>query len=117
MRDPFYDSPEWRDFAPRIRLRDRGRCTVGRFLGGACSGVLHVNHIRPRREYPELAFDPDNCGTVCARHHPEWEALARALRARREVAALPPCRHHHPYAAGREECDRRRARERGLVEA
>jgi 5-methylcytosine-specific restriction endonuclease McrA len=113
MRDPFYDTPEWRSFAERIRVRDDRRCTVGRFLGGACHGPLHVNHIRPRREYPELAFDEDNVGTVCARHHPMWEALVRAILTRR----LPPCRHNHPYPQGRLECERRRARERGLLAA
>lgn len=111
LRDPFYDSSEWREFAAGIRERDGHRCTVGWLLGGDCSGHLHVNHVIPRREAPHLQFAPDNCGTVCASHHPQWEALRRTLVSRRTV---PPCRHRHPYKEGAEACRRRRARELGV---
>jgi 5-methylcytosine-specific restriction endonuclease McrA len=112
MPDSFYDSQEWRDFRDRIRSRDSHRCTVARLLGGRCSGVLHVHHIEPRSERPDLELDEDNCATVCAAHHPVWESLRRFLqRCRRE---LPPCTHHHPYKSGREACDRRRARDLGI---
>lgn len=112
MADPFYDTPEWDRLTERVKRRDGSRCTVARLLGGQCSPVLHVHHIEPRSERPELALEEDNCATTCAVHHPTWESLRRFLqRARRP---LPPCGHNHPYKSGREACDRRRARELGI---
>lgn len=113
MEDSFYNTPGWRRLRARVIARDGGRCTVARLLGGACSGSLHVHHIEPRTERPDLALEEDNCATVCGAHHPTWESLRRWLRARRTV---PPCNHRHPYPEGREECARRRAREMGLHE-
>ena len=105
--DTFLSSPEWVDARDGARARDGNRCSVGRLLGGPCRGVLHVNHIVPRRDRPELALDPDNLGTCCASHHPMWEAFARTIRLLR-LEELPPCRHFHPYREGRIQCDRRR---------
>lgn len=113
IRDPFYDSAEWREFAAGIRERDGHRCTVAQFLGGQCSGPLHVNHIRPRRTHPDLQFDPTNCGTACASHHPQWEKLAKALLAHQE-RQRPRCTHSHRYAWAREECERRMAEAKGV---
>lgn len=115
-RDPFYDSPEWREFAARIRERDGHRCTVGWILGGECSGILHVNHIVPRRDAPHRQFDPDNCGTACASHHPRWEALRRTLIEKR-LRKVPRCRHRHAYPGAREECERKLRRQAGLLVA
>lgn len=109
MTDGFLQSRAWLELRERIRDRDTNRCTVGRLLGGRCRGVLHVNHIIPRSERPDLALDPDNCGTACASHHPMWEAVVRTLRAL--DGELPPCGHRHPYPQGREECDRKRRRQ------
>lgn len=115
-RDPFYNTPEWREFAATIVARDGYRCTVARLLGGECSGPLHVNHIRARRRFPHLALDPDNCGTACASHHPQWERLVRAILEHQE-RRIPRCPHRHVTREGREACERRMARERGLVAA
>lgn len=109
----FYSSAEWRALRDRVRARDDNRCTVGRLLGGRCSGVLHVHHIEPVDEHPELALDEDNCLTACASHHPRWEAVARALRLA-TGETLPRCPHRHVYATGRRECEERRRR--ALVE-
>lgn len=114
MHDSFYDSPEWLALRARVIARDGSKCLVGGLLGGPCRGVLHVHHIVPRAEAPELELDEENCGSACAAHHPMWEALRRGIIRSREV--LPPCSHRHPYASGREACARRRAREAGLLE-
>lgn len=109
----FYKSPEWLALRARVIDRDGSRCTVARLLGGRCSGTLHVHHIEPRSERPELELAIDNCATTCAGHHNTWESLQLFLRrSRREV---PECRHVHPYPQGREACRRRRAREMGIV--
>lgn len=105
--DSFLTSHEWFTARDATLARDGSRCSVGRLLGGPCRGVLHVNHIVPRRDRPELALDPDNLGTCCASHHRLWEAFARAIRLLR-LEELPPCRHYHPYRQGRVDCDRRR---------
>jgi hypothetical protein len=113
MTDPFYSTAEWLALRDRVRARDGGRCTVARLLGGACAGTVHVHHIEPRADRPDLELDDDNCASVCASHHPKWEAMRRFIeRSRRE---LPPCGHQHIYASGRAECDRRRAKKLGIV--
>jgi CXCXC repeat len=111
----FYETPEWRALREKVFARDAGRCTVARLLGGACGGTIQVHHIEPLRERWDLRLDEDNCACVCARHHPQWEALRRALVNRR-VVQLPPCPHNHPYRSGREACERRRMREAGLLD-
>lgn len=113
MTDPFYSTPEWITLRERVLARDDRRCTVSRLLGGACSETLHVHHIEPRSERPDLELDEDNCATVCSSHHPAWEALRVQLE--RSRRPLPRCNHFHMYASGREACDRRRARKLGIV--
>ncbi len=114
MSDFSYDSPEWRAFSARIVERDDRRCVLRRFAGGACHHVLHVHHVEPVEERPDLAFDEDNCVTVCASHHPMLEAFRRLVR-RAGARDLPRCPHRHPTAEGRRACERKLARERGLV--
>lgn len=99
----FYSSREWRDLRERRLAADGSRCTIARLLGDECDGPLHVHHVRPVSERPDLALDFGNTATACARHHAVWEGIRR--RALRE---LPKCRHVHRYRAGREECERRR---------
>ena len=87
----------------RILARDGFRCS-GRFIGGECSAVLDVHHIRPREEG---GTDEDsNLMTLCHRHHPMLEALRRAIL-KRKSSRWKHCHHHHPYPGGREECERR----------
>lgn len=47
-----------------VKARDGDRC-------GVCGGRkdLHLHHIVPRAERPDLAADVDNGVTLCARHH------------------------------------------------
>lgn len=109
-----YNSSRWRDeVRPAALERDGHRCTVSRLLGGPCTEgrPLHVHHIVPVDE-GGAPYDLDNVGTVCARHHPMWEALRRTLarRVNRPVVPLARCRHQHRYRYGREECERRRRR-------
>lgn len=113
MADRFLDTLAWRCLRARIVARDGNRCSIAALLGGDCAGDLHVHHIEPRSERPDLALDENNCASVCAVHHPQWEAVRLFLaRARRP---LPPCRHVHRYKAGKEACDRRRAARLGIV--
>lgn len=109
MDETFYNSPEWRALSERRIVADGHRCTVGRLVGGRCRGTLHAHHIEPVEERPELRLEFENTLTVCAVHHPTWEAIGRLLRlALGDDVALPPCGHNHRYLIGKLECDRRR---------
>jgi 5-methylcytosine-specific restriction endonuclease McrA len=104
--DNFYNTPEWLALRARAIARDRGRCTVARLLGGRCGGRLHVHHIVPRAESPELALDLDNAATVCGSHHPIWESLRRTVVEKRE-RRWRRCTHAHRYPGARAACERR----------
>lgn len=106
-KDAFYNSPEWRAAREQARARDGNRCSVARLIGGSCSARLHVHHLQSIEERPDLALDLDNLLTVCSTHHPTLEAIRRLLRIIR-VIDLPPCGHHHAYAAGRIDCENKR---------
>ena len=90
----------WKDTRARILARDGG-CS-GRFLGGACSAVLDVHHIVPR----ELGgTDEDsNLMVVCHSHHPQVEAMRRAILDRRGWRTCP---HTHRSREAQSICERR----------
>jgi 5-methylcytosine-specific restriction endonuclease McrA len=111
VTDPFYTSSEWLAVREQALARDRGRCSVARLIGGDCSATLHVHHLKPRKEFPELALDLDNLLTVCASHHPTLEAVRRLLLVMR-LDSLPRCTHRHPYESGRRACEERRRRQK-----
>ena len=110
VTDPFYTSPELQRVRDRAIARDGKRCSVSRLLGGDCSATLHVHHLKPRAEYPELELDLDNLLTVCSSHHPTLEAVRRLILIVR-LDTLPRCRHKHPYESGRRACEQRRRAE------
>lgn len=106
-----YDTLKWRVVRSRTLARDGSSCTVAGLLGGACSPILHVHHIEPVAD-GGAPFDLDNLATVCARHHPMWEALRRGIVARRSApAAEVYCPHHHRSREAREICERRLRRQ------
>lgn len=113
MDETIYTSLLWRTVSSRARARDGNRCTVARLIGGDCGGVLHGHHIVPVSE-GGAAFDLDNVGTVCAVHHPTWEALRRRLVEVRERRRIR-CRHQHRSREAREQCERRLARRRSVA--
>lgn len=86
----------------RILARD-GRCS-GRFLGGRCSPVSDVHHIRPRSEGG--GDEDSNLLCLCHFHHPALEALRRAIL-RRQERQWRRCRHQHRSREARELCERR----------
>lgn len=84
--------------------RDGGRCWVARWLGGDCTGDIHVHHIVPVSKGG--TDDPDNLCAVCSRHHPMWERLRQSV-----LNARGPrwkrCPHRHTTRDGRVACERR----------
>lgn len=108
-----YDTSLWDDARAAALERDGHRCTVARWLGGACSpGPLQVHHLHAVAE-GGAPFDLDNLGTACQGHHPMWESLRRLL-VRRMLAQQEPvvCRHRHVSVEARRICEARMARER-----
>ena len=59
MSDEFLNSYQWRKVRYQALLRSDGRCEACG-AGKAQGAVLNVDHIKPRRHYPELALDIDN---------------------------------------------------------
>lgn len=86
----FYSSPEWRRVRDAVRRRD-GAC-----LECGTRRDLTVDHIIPRTQAPELAYDPENLRTLCRRCHGRVDGIRGAIetarvkreRARSEVDAF-----------------------------
>jgi 5-methylcytosine-specific restriction enzyme A len=65
--DPFYYSPEWRALRRLALKRDRYRCVVcGRGVAG--KGEARIDHVKTRRERPDLELVLSNVRTLCADH-------------------------------------------------
>lgn len=61
----FYKTREWREL--RFVALNLSEGTCGLCGAKASDGVqLHVDHIKPRSKYPELALDLDNVQILCA---------------------------------------------------
>ncbi len=61
--DGFLRSVEWRNIRQKVIDKYGGKCM--------CCGLvpdrgINVDHIKPRRYYPHLAFDLDNLQTLCS---------------------------------------------------
>lgn len=75
----FYSSREWLDlrYATLLKYGHRCQCCGSSPWHGK---VMHVDHIRPRHTYPDLALSPDNLQVLCeecnlgkgARHGGDW---------------------------------------------
>lgn len=61
----FYSSPEWKRVRYEALKRSHGRCECCG-AGPAQGAVLNVDHINPRRKFPQMALDLDNLQVLCA---------------------------------------------------
>jgi hypothetical protein len=64
-RDPFYQSIEWIRIRYEALKRGRGVCECCG-VGPQQGAVLNVDHIKPRRLFPELSLDLENLQVLCA---------------------------------------------------
>lgn len=63
--DSFLYSREWKEVRYRALRMSKGRCECcGR--GSDDGVVLHVDHIKPRHKFPELALSLSNLQVLCA---------------------------------------------------
>lgn len=60
----FYKSRAWRELRYRVLVKADGRCQCcgTKAVDG---GRLHVDHIKPRSKYPELALEESNLQVLC----------------------------------------------------
>ncbi len=59
--DPFYASKAWRGIRKVVLIRDHYLCAI-------CHKHMPrmaVDHIKPRKQFPELALDLSNLRTLC----------------------------------------------------
>lgn len=59
--ESFYTSEQWRKLRYEV-IRTRGRVCQ---CCGASNTEIHVDHIKPRSKYPELALDAGNLQVLC----------------------------------------------------
>lgn len=62
--DDFYDSKSWLKVRYHRLVMSRGCCECcGQ--GGSPDNPLHVDHIKPRSKYPEIALTVSNLQVLC----------------------------------------------------
>lgn len=61
----FYETPEWKQLRYRVLKEDGAVCCL---CGGSprTGSRIHVDHIKPRSIFPELAFRRDNLQVLCS---------------------------------------------------
>lgn len=65
QRRGFYRSREWKAIRYQALAAAVGRCACCGATASA-GAVLHVDHIKPRSKFPELALDLSNLQVLCA---------------------------------------------------
>ena len=78
--DPFYSSPEWRSLrAYKLSIDPCCQCDdcirTGDTVAADC-----VDHIKPRREFPELELEISNTRSMATAHHNRHTARTRKDR-------------------------------------
>ena len=67
-RAAFYRSAKWKRFRRRIMSRDDFTCQRCKRYG-RITPAREVHHIKHLEDFPELAFDPKNCVSLCKACH------------------------------------------------
>ena len=73
--DPFYSSRRWRKFRAWV-LRRKPLCEHCE-QQDRTTEAKHVHHDKPRKQFPQLAFDYDNMVALCHPCHSKEEARRR----------------------------------------
>lgn len=61
----FYESVEWRALRYRILEKHSGECMLCGRSKRKHGVVIHVDHIKPKSKYPELALEYNNLQILC----------------------------------------------------
>lgn len=62
--EEFYASLSWKKLRYQVLTLANGKCQCCGVLG--VNAPLHVDHIKPRSKYPDLALDINNLQVLCA---------------------------------------------------
>lgn len=62
--DKFYKTKEWKQLRYRA-LKDMGNVCMLCGASPKFGAIIHVDHVKPRSIYPELAFDISNLQILC----------------------------------------------------
>lgn len=57
----FFNSKKWAELRYKVFKNSGGRCVLCK----KNNTRLHIDHIKPRSKYPELAFEIDNLQVLC----------------------------------------------------
>lgn len=60
----FYQSPAWRSLRASV-LREQPMCAKP----GCTEIARHVHHVKPRKQFPDLALERSNLEGLCIPHH------------------------------------------------
>lgn len=80
--DKFYDSPEWRRLR-KVKLCQDPLCEASKQNNLIVPGK-EIDHIRPRRLFPELSLDLDNLMTLSTSMHSKKSALEKDIHTRED---------------------------------
>lgn len=61
----FYNTNEWKSLRYKVLAAANGKCECCG-MSSSMGAVLHVDHIKPRSKYPELALEFSNMQILCA---------------------------------------------------
>ena len=61
----FLNSYEWHSLRMKALIRDKGTCLCCG-INAKCGAIMNVDHIKNRRQWPQLALSLDNLQTLCA---------------------------------------------------
>jgi len=64
-QESFYQSEAWREARYKALRHSDGRCQLCGRSKRADGVILHVDHIKPRSRFPELALDVANLQVLC----------------------------------------------------
>ena len=65
----FYSSTRWVRFARWFRMQPENVLCVACKARGIIEPATQVDHIKSRKTYPELSWEPENCQGLCGRCH------------------------------------------------
>ncbi|MGS0696305.1 HNH endonuclease [Shewanella sp. 0m-4] len=65
IEQDFYSSGEWHTLRHEALMKYGSRCSCCGITPDQ-GAIMHVDHIKPRSQYPELALDIENLQILCA---------------------------------------------------
>jgi 5-methylcytosine-specific restriction protein A len=65
----FYCSTRWKGFRDYLKSKAEYVFCIECKKEGSLVKATQLDHIKPRKQYPELAFDEENIQPLCRKHH------------------------------------------------